>query len=89
MAGDKGDAPEIERAWREALKEYTREVRNTLELLASSARPANRHETIEQQRQAERKAFDTYRRARRAYLDFIQGMGGIAIVLGIHAILSV
>ncbi len=86
MAGDRSDASALEKAWRDALKEYTREVKNTLELLASASRPANRHKTIEQQRQAERKAFDKYRRARRSYLDFVQGVGGIAIVLGIHVI---
>ncbi len=82
MTVDRSDASGLEKAWREALEEYTREVKNTLELLASASRPA----TIEQQRQAERKAFDKYRKARRAYLDFIQGVGGIAIALGIHAL---
>src|SRR5713226_2955391 len=86
MATERSGASELEKAWREALEEYTREVKNTLDLLASASRPANRHESIEQQRQTERKAFDKYRKARRAYLDFIQGVGGIAIALGIHAI---
>ena len=86
MADDRSKAAELEKAWREALKEYTQEVKGTLDLLASSG-PATQ-ETIEQQRQAERMAFEKYRKARRAYLDFIQGVGGIAIALGIQAILS-
>src|SRR5262249_50530665 len=86
MAGDRSAASELERAWREALKEYTREVKKTLELLSTASRPANRHHNIEQQRQTERQAFEEYRKARRAYLDFIQGVGTIAIALGIYAL---
>jgi len=85
MPGSGGDLSPLEKAWREALTEYTREVKRTLELLTSPGLPdSSRLEAIEQQRAAEQIAFERFRRARRAFLESIlRGVGGLVVVLAL------
>jgi hypothetical protein len=85
MRGGRGETSDLEKAWREAFAEYSREVKKTLDLLNFKGQPSNRRlDEIDQQRGVAASAFDKYRKARRAYIDFLRGAGGLAIVLALH-----
>ncbi|HZS51061.1 MAG TPA: hypothetical protein VFA54_09390 [Bryobacterales bacterium] len=83
MTGDRSD---LQEAWAQALAEYSRQVEKSLELLRfSGARPtAEEWAAIERQRLVERSAFEKYRKARRAYLEFLSGAGSLALMLAFH-----
>lgn len=83
-----GTLSPLEKAWREALTEYTQEVKKTLELLTNPGPPdSSRLAAIEQQRAAEQEAFERFRKARRALLGSILGaVGGFLVVLATRAL---
>jgi hypothetical protein len=83
MPGNGGDLSPLEKAWREALDAYTHEVKKTLELLTVPGGPdGSRLEAIERQRAIEQRAFEKFRRARRAFLgSILGGAGGFLIAV--------
>jgi ferric-dicitrate binding protein FerR (iron transport regulator) len=85
MQGSRGDLSPLEKAWREALADYTQEVKKTLGLLTAPGLPDPRRlEAIEEQRAAEQEAFEKFRRARRAFLGSI--LGGGLVVLAVRTL---